>query len=148
MRQGGCQCGALRYQVDGMLGKASICHCRMCQKAFGSWGATLINVPYHQFQWTKGVPSEFRSSMVVVRGFCSNCGTPMYMREDGDENIEMAIGTLDDPNDIPPLSHQSGIESRVHWFTTMAGLPEERTADYRTADDLVRLKSLQHPDKG
>ncbi|MEQ8373768.1 MAG: GFA family protein, partial [Roseibium aggregatum] len=30
---GGCQCGALRFKVEGPLGEASICHCRMCQKA-------------------------------------------------------------------------------------------------------------------
>jgi hypothetical protein len=32
---GGCQCGAVRYRIEGDLGRASICHCRMCQKAFG-----------------------------------------------------------------------------------------------------------------
>jgi hypothetical protein len=70
----------------------------------------------------------------------------MYMREDGDGNIEIAIGTLDEPNDIPALTHQSGVESRVRWFELMAGLPEKTTADYRTATDLLRLKSLQYPD--
>ncbi len=71
----------------------------------------------------------------------------MYMHEDGDANIELAIGTLDHPNDIPPLSRQSGVESRVHWFAAMMDLPEETTANYRTTEDLHRLKSLQHPDK-
>ncbi len=33
---GGCQCGAVRFSV-GRLGRASVCHCRMCQKAFGSF---------------------------------------------------------------------------------------------------------------
>jgi hypothetical protein len=28
----------------------------------------------------------------------------------------------------------------------MAGLPRQTTADYRTPEDLERLKSLQHPD--
>jgi hypothetical protein len=36
-RSGGCQCGAVRFRVDGELGRASICHCRMCQKAFGAF---------------------------------------------------------------------------------------------------------------
>ena len=30
---GGCQCGAVRFRIEGALGRASICHCRMCQKA-------------------------------------------------------------------------------------------------------------------
>jgi hypothetical protein len=34
---GGCQCGAVRFRVEGALGDASVCHCRMCQKAFGAY---------------------------------------------------------------------------------------------------------------
>lgn len=34
---GGCQCGAVRFRVEGELEEASICHCRMCQK--GDWWA-------------------------------------------------------------------------------------------------------------
>ena len=30
---GGCQCGAVRFRVAGPLRHASICNCRMCQKA-------------------------------------------------------------------------------------------------------------------
>jgi hypothetical protein len=145
-KTGGCQCGALRYRIDGPLGDASICHCRMCQKAYGSWGAALVSVPFDHFTWTRGHPGLFRSSSIVDRGFCEACGTPVFMREDGDSNIEIAIGTLDDPADIPHLSRQSAVESRLPWFSTMHSLPEERMSDYRTPEDLKKLKSFQHPD--
>jgi hypothetical protein len=143
---GGCQCGSLRYTVAGALGEASICHCRMCQKAFGSWGAALVNVSYANFQWTRGAPGEFRSSAIVTRGFCRDCGTPMFMREDGDDNIEIAIGTLDNPSAVPPISKQSAVESQVSWFSTLHQLPSEKMSDYQTPEDLIKLKSLQHPD--
>lgn len=68
------------------------------------------------------------------------------MREDGDPNIELAIGTLDQPNDIPPLSRQSAVESRLQWFMNMHALPDEKMSDARTPEDLRLLKSLQHPD--
>jgi hypothetical protein len=144
---GGCQCGALRYRISGPLGEAVICHCRMCQKAFGNWGAALVSVPVTAVQWTRGTPSLFRSSAIVARGFCNRCGTPMFMQEDGDENIDLAIGTLDNPNAAVPI-RQSGIESRLSWFASLATLPEETTADYRSAEDLEKLKSLQQPDGG
>jgi hypothetical protein len=143
---GGCQCGAVRYTITGILGDASICHCRMCQKAFGSWGAALVNVAAADFRWTRGKPGEFRSSSIVTRGFCNTCGTPLFMREDGDDNIEIAIGTLDNPSAIKPMIKQSAVESRLPWFNQMPHLPEERMADYRTNEDMAKLKSRQHPD--
>ena len=142
---GGCQCGAVRYRIDGPLGRASICHCRMCQKAFGSWGAALVSVPVAELTWTRGQPSEFRSSPIVARGFCSACGTPLHMKEDGDPHYEIAIGTLDDPERAAPI-HQVGIESELSWFRTLMNLPGRSTEDDRTPEDLAKLRSLQHPD--
>lgn len=145
MLSGGCQCGAVRFRVTGSPGDASICHCRMCQKAFGNFGAALVSVPESQLEWTRGTPGVFRSSSIVSRGFCPACGTPLFIRED-EEPYELAMGAFDDPNALPSLSRQSGIESRVHWFETMVSLPAEKTSDYRTEADLRRLVSLQHPD--
>ena len=142
---GGCQCGSVRYRIIGRLGEAGICHCRMCQKAFGSWGAVLVSVDKDRLSWTRGEPTEFRSSAIVARGFCRDCGTPLYMKEDGDPNYEIAIGSLDDPEAAAP-SHQVGIESELSWFARLATLPRETTAENRSPEDLVRLKSLQHPD--
>jgi hypothetical protein len=142
---GGCQCGAVRYAISGSLGNAGICHCRMCQKAFGSWGAALVSVPLDGFRWTRGAPGLFRSSAVVDRGFCPACGTPLSMQEDGDDHIEIAIGSLDEPELAPPTS-QAGIESRLGWFAGLPALPAHRTEDSRSPEELARLKSRQHPD--
>lgn len=143
---GGCQCGQVRYRISGAFRKAGICHCRMCQKAFGSWGAALVSVPADAVTWTRGEPAVFRSSAIVARGFCSNCGTPLFMREDGDPNYEISIGSLDDPRAAPP-TEQVGIESKLPWFDSLRDLPQHRTEDERSPEDLIRLASLQHPDR-
>ncbi len=142
---GGCQCGAVRFRISGALGHAGICHCRMCQKAFGSWGAALLTVPEQNLAWTRGTPGEFRSSPVVARGFCAKCGTPLYMHEDGSGIYDIAIGALDDPNAAPPTD-EVGIESKLTWFDQLAALPGHSTADDRTPDDLAKLQTRQHPD--
>ena len=82
---GGCQCGAVRFEVaeDG-LRTASICHCRMCQKAFGSFFAPLVSVDQAALAWTRGEPRRWRSSNHVRRGFCADCGTPLTYEPDGD----------------------------------------------------------------
>ena len=38
---GGCQCGNVRFRAR-LLGRGSICHCRMCQKAFGGFFGPLV----------------------------------------------------------------------------------------------------------
>jgi hypothetical protein len=141
---GGCQCGSIRYRISGPLGSADICHCRMCQKAFGSWGAALLRVDLKHFSWTRGKPANFKSSAKVDRGFCQNCGTPLYMFEHGDPFIDLAMGTLDDPN-IAKLASQIGVESKVSWFDTMHLLPVETTEQNRAAQQ-PEVISLQHPD--
>ncbi len=142
---GGCQCGAIRYRITSELGRAGICHCRMCQKAFGNFGAALVAVPRESLAWTRGRPAEFRSSPIVARGFCSSCGTPLYMLEDGDPNYEIAIGSLDDPNAAAPLKSQVGTESKLVWFSSMDSLPGRTTDDDRSPEDLKKLGACSTP---
>ena len=90
---GGCQCGAVRFHVSGKLGRPSICHCRMCQKAFGSFFGPLVTADHAHLEWTRGAPTLFRSSAKVRRGFCNKCGTPLtYHLKEG---VEIAIGAFD-----------------------------------------------------
>ena len=141
---GGCQCGAVRYRLEGRLGPAGFCHCRMCQKAFGSLGAPLVTAPLAHFHWTRGTPATFRSSPPVQRGFCRDCGTPLFMLEDG-HDIELAIGTLDNPNACAPR-HAVGIESKLAWADSLSTLPARPTAQDRRPEELAKFPSLQHPD--
>src|ERR1043165_9688068 len=106
---GGCQCGAVRFRIRGALGRASVCHCRMCQKSFGDFYEPLVNVGSAELVWTKREPKRFRSSNQVLRGFCPECGTPLtYEAPDG---VALAIGTFDDPSAIAP-EIQFGIEAK------------------------------------
>ncbi|MEE7547045.1 GFA family protein, partial [Xanthomonas sp. Kuri4-1] len=108
--RGGCQCGAVRFRVRGVLDDASICHCRMCQKAFGAYYAPLVSVRGADFRWTRGEPRRFASSNLVQRGFCADCGTPLtYEAPDG---VAIAAGAFDDPAALPPVV-QYGIEHRL-----------------------------------
>lgn len=70
----------------------------------------------------------------------------MSMFEQGDPFIDIAVGTLDNPNIIEKLEGQIGIESRVHWFATLHKLPEQSTDETRPIEEIIKLKSRQHPD--
>ncbi len=141
---GGCQCGAVRFRVTGKLWDASICHCRMCQKAFGAYYAPLVSTRGLQLEWTRGEPKRFQSSNLVRRGFCADCGTPLtYEAPDG---IALAAGAFDEPALLPP-SIQYGVEARLPFMDTLPGLPARRTEeDEAAAEFLARIVSRQHPD--
>jgi hypothetical protein len=135
----------VRYRIAGPLGNCGICHCRMCQKASGNFGMILVSVPGSQIFWSRGTPAVFRSTPVTVRGFCQSCGTPLFMREDGDNTLELTVGSLDNP-DLATPTHEVGIESKRAWFHGITGLPGKTTDADRAPEDLARLQNLQHPD--
>jgi hypothetical protein len=142
---GGCQCGAVRYAFAGEPVDPHICHCRMCQKAFGSFFAPLAGVPLSALDWTRGVPAFFASSNLAERGFCANCGTPLTFRYLDSDLINVSIGSLDRPADVRP-GKQYGTESRLPWFGDLAGLPGTATQDDLPADLQAAKISAQHPD--
>jgi len=138
---GGCQCGAVRFRV-GALGRASLCHCRMCQKAFAGIGGLLVTV--HGLEWTRGQPSRFQSSNVARRGFCAACGTPLTFETD--KGIDISIATFDRPDEIAPVI-QLDRESRLPWFDAMHALPEPGPEEQAAkARHYSAIRSRQHPD--
>ena len=141
---GGCQCGAVRFSVETPLRSSSVCHCRMCQKAFGGLYGALTDAREGSVTWTRGAPRYFRSSQVVRRGFCGDCGTPLtYEAPDG---IALAIGAFDDPEAVAPTI-QYGIESRLSFTDDLHRLPVRETLDdSETATFLASVVSNQHPD--
>lgn len=142
---GGCQCGAVRFRVEGPVHHASICNCRMCQKAFGNYFAPLAGVPPKDLEWTRGTPGIFRSSEAAERGFCSHCGTPLTYRVLDNDRISVSLGSLDDPSRVTP-TEQFGIEGRLPFLDQILDLPGVRTEDDIPADQLPRFASRQHPD--
>jgi hypothetical protein len=141
---GGCQCGAIRFRVEGTLKDSSICHCRMCQKAFGAYYAPLVSVRGAALEWTRGERKRFRSSNVVERGFCADCGTPLtYEAPDG---IAIAAGAFDDPSALPPVI-QFGTERKIDFVDHLHELPARETEeDAEAAPFVLDLVSYQHPD--
>jgi hypothetical protein len=144
---GGCQCGAVRYAVRGEPIDPHICHCRMCQKAFGSFFAPLFGARREDFELTRGVLAIFMSSDLVERGFCEKCGTPLTFASVGSPRIAVSIGSLDEPEKVVPHI-QYGIEARVSYFDSLAALPGEITEDESQPERwaAIRATNHQHPD--
>jgi len=139
---GGCQCGAVRYQLLTPPEHACICHCRMCQRASGQPFMAFASVRREDLRWTRGHPSTFMSSNVAERNFCSACGTPLTYHRVESGSIGVTIGSLDNPEAARPVE-QFGIESELSWTSGLRALPGKRTEDWMREYGIAHIESHQ-----
>jgi hypothetical protein len=144
---GGCQCGAVRYASSQLMDNSHICHCRMCQKAVGNFFAALVGAPNDRLVWTRGEPAIFASSDLADRGFCAQCGTPLFYRGKGSPRTGLTIGSLDDPSLAPPHV-QVGMEGRYAFMDHLASLPDSGATEEDMVEEapVIRASNRQHPD--
>lgn len=145
MHSGGCQCGAVRYRAVGELGYPHLCHCRMCQKAAGNYFLPLAAAMRSDFTITRGAAKWFASSDLVRRGFCGDCGTPLFYDMPEADFINITLGSLDDPDAVRPVM-QSNIDRKISWFHALDSLPVEPAAETGDREEAIAASSHQHPD--
>jgi hypothetical protein len=145
---GGCQCGAVRYHATKLRPNPHICYCRMCQKAVGNLGASLVGVKAADIAWTRGTPATFRSSAHVERGFCKDCGTPLFYRHDESQGLSVTIGSLDEPHAVPIL-YEMGNEGKHPGLPPISGAKQMGTTEETDGAEVVSAiasSNHQHPD--
>ena len=107
---GGCQCGDVRYEVQGPAIDVYVCHCRECQKqsssAFGISvivnNADLCLLSGEPRIWTR--PATLGGSLDCA--FCPNCGSRLWHgNPERDEVISIKGGSLDAPPDLSAVKH-------------------------------------------
>lgn len=109
MIEGGCFCGAVRYQIDGALESAMACHCSRCRKAFSSASSAYAEIPdSSQFHWTSGEKElcTYTSTQEWGVAFCRTCGSTLCGMFNGKVH-GVTLGTVDgDP----------GVQIKAHIF--------------------------------
>lgn len=123
-RDGGCLCGSVRYRVRGGGRNLAFCHCRSCRLAAGApfvaWGTWDDG----DFEVVQGELGECRSSDLVTRGFCRNCGTAISYRHAGrDGELDVTLATLDDAEALTPTCHIF-TSHKLAWVRLDDGLPQ------------------------
>jgi hypothetical protein len=81
-RQGGCQCGKVRYVVEGEPLSLAVCHCAECQRQSGSAFGMSMALAAPSFRLTSGALKSFAvtcdSGRAKTCTFCGDCGTRIY----------------------------------------------------------------------
>ena len=123
-REGGCQCGRVRYRITAQPLMLVACHCTECQRQSGSaFGMSLI-VPQAGVI-IEGELKMFERSSDSGRPlkcfFCPDCGTRVYHQPSYGPVINIRAGTLDDTSDLQPKMH-SWTSSKQPWVSIPEGV--------------------------
>lgn len=124
--RGGCLCGAVTYELSAELGGISHCYCSMCRKQHGAAFATYGTVPRSALVIAdaSGALRTFRSSATAQRTFCGTCGSSLFFEpDDHPENIELALGGLNDEPGRLPEAHIFVLDKPA-WITILDDLPQ------------------------
>ena len=141
---GGCQCGAVRFKVEGPLDEVSVCYCRMCQKATGGAFGLFVKVAYDKITWTRGERRSSSRSNMGKRGFCENCGTPLTW--EFEHWIDVTVASFDEAARSSRWCRWRCPCSFRGCGGSMPSPMRDGSADPEYADYLASVVSNQHPD--
>jgi hypothetical protein len=103
---GGCLCGKVRLRVDAEPLAVRTCWCRLCQ--YLGAGSATVNVCFPADAVTiegevRWYASKADSGNDLRRGFCPNCGTPLFsIAEQRPHLTFVRAGALDDRSIAAP----------------------------------------------
>ena len=124
---GGCLCGAVRYECSGDADAASYCHCDDCKKATGGPYTVGVLVEAAKLRIVRGQVKGYTtiadSGRKITREFCPSCGSPLFTRAEKCPNLVfLKAGCLDEPELIKP-SCQVWTKRAVGWAYIDEKLP-------------------------
>ena len=107
---GGCQCGAVRYELTAPPLNVYVCHCSECRAQSSSAFGISVIVALESFHVVKGKP-RFWSRPAAVSGlldcyFCPECGARLWHQDRGATDVvSVKGGSLDHSVDLSDVDH-------------------------------------------
>ena len=118
MRAGGCNCGAVRFEVRGEPLRTGLCHCVTCRKETGSPFMAFAVWPRSRFAVAGATRSWIAST--DHRHWCQVCGATLFATHDNDDEIEVRLGAFDAaPGDLAP-QYELWVGRRETWLPAVA----------------------------
>ena len=101
LRQGGCACGALRFEACGEPLHVGLCHCMTCRRRHGAPFNAFATFASTQVRW-QGPELRWRSGEKSIRLGCATCGAPFCWADDAGEFVELHLGSFDEIGTLAP----------------------------------------------
>lgn len=105
MSNGSCLCGAVTFEVNGVLPDGSACHCTNCRKFTGNFEAGIdVNRSAVNIHDLESV-TWYQSSEKARRGFCSKCGSSLFFEPTKGDWLGISLGAFDGPTNVKLAKH-------------------------------------------
>jgi hypothetical protein len=117
MLEGGCLCGAVRYQVSALPLSAGYCHCTHCQRRTGTGSSANCRVAREAFSLLSGREqlASYQPPTGVPKLFCALCGSAMFSGDPfSNEQVAIRLGSFDQDPGIRPQYRQF-VDSAACW---------------------------------
>jgi hypothetical protein len=106
---GGCNCGAVRFEVSAPPLSAVYCHCRRCQRRTGAAASANARVVPGSFQVVSG-EDRLRAWKPPDGGekwFCGECGGHLFSQNPQDHSqVRVRMGAFDRDPGVRPSVRQ------------------------------------------
>ena len=133
LRDGGCACGAIRFQATGAPKWVAHCHCVDCRRATGSPLTTYAGYLEENVSFARGQAKQRQSSPGTWRGWCGDCGTPLFYRSTRwAGEIHLFVATFDQPETFAPQGHVY-VSEQLPWIHLGDDLPRLDTTGIATS---------------
>ncbi len=126
--KGGCCCGKVRYHGQGFR-LIWFCHCEQCRRMTGHYmAAAQIDLQNIEIA---GEPKWYYVSENSRHGFCPDCGSQLFWRNDNNNYLSVTGGTMDSSQDLQAGGHIFCVEKGnyykipegepqfSHWYTDL-----------------------------
>jgi hypothetical protein len=108
--QGGCLCGAVRFELTEAPISASYCHCRRCQKRTGTAVSANAAVNGDAFRFLSGedlIGGWQPPDAGMRKCFCNDCGAHLFSRSDENPaRMGIRMSAFDSDPGVRPNCHQ------------------------------------------
>jgi hypothetical protein len=144
--EGGCTCRQVRYRMTTKPLFVHCCHCRWCQRETGASFALNAMIEAERVELLAGeleavdTPSNSGKGQKISR--CPKCRIAVWSNYAGagDAVRFVRVGTLDDPDRLPPDIHIF-TASKQPWVVLPAGTPAVQ--EYYKSSELWPAESLE-----
>jgi hypothetical protein len=106
---GGCNCGAVRFEVSEPFAAAVYCHCTRCQRRTGTGASANGRTVPGSFRIVRGEDRmrAWKPESGAAKYFCGDCGSALFsVTGDDPPAVGVRLGAIDGDPGIRPSARQ------------------------------------------